>query len=174
MLENKSNQNIIIFLLVFFSLIFFFFKIDIKLIMIPIELKYDTILGILGNLMIAVYIASVISKKQKNDELKIDNCFKELNHLLCLLNELRTHIMDEQEENKLDDIKIRYMSLISLQIELVKKYKFIPKHFNDKLAEHYRNLDKSLTSENTICHEDYKHSSLQLERVILNIKSNIL
>lgn len=116
-----------------------------------------------------------ILKTKNNNELKIDNCFKELDHLLCLINELRDCISKfKSKKEELEDIKIRYLSLISLQIQLVKNYTFISKEFNDKLDEHYRGLDKSLTGDNDIDCEKYKYFSLQLEKTILNVKSKIL
>lgn len=131
-------------------------------------------------MLIALYIASIITKKQKNQELRIDNCFKELDCLLNLINELRSSLNDNSNstndsgilQTKEDDIR-RYLSLISLQIELIKKYEFISHDFKDKLFAEYYIFDGHLTGSDEINFE-YKHSALQLERIILNIKSNIL
>lgn len=173
----KNSLNFLLVFLIFFLVLVFVFKsdihIDINFKLIPIEFKYDTILNILGNFAIAMYIASIISKKQKNQELKIDNCFKELNSLLDLFKELRFSINDN-DNNKLEDDLIRYLALISLQIQLIKKYNFISDLYKNKLDEQYYELNTYLTEVVDEINQDYKHSLLQLERTILNIKSNIL
>lgn len=172
----KNSLNFLLVFLIFFLVLVFVFKsdihIDINFKLVPVELKYDTILNILGNFAIAIYIASIISKKQKNQELKIDNCFKELNSLLDLFKELRSSI--NNNNNNLEDNLIRYLALISLQIQLIKKYNFISDLYKNKLDEQYYKLDTYLTEVVDEINQDYKHSLLQLERIILNIKSDIL
>ena len=68
-----------------------------------VSIKPDTLLLVGGNFAIAYWIASVINKKHKNNELKISNCFAELDSLLLLLNKLRIAIKDDNFD--IDDIK---------------------------------------------------------------------
>jgi hypothetical protein len=166
--------NFILITTIYIIVLVFVFKstIHIDLEMIPLELKYDTIINILGNFAIAIYIASIISKKQKNQELKIDNCFKELDSLLDLFSKLRNSIM--LNNNTLEDDLIRYLALISLQIQLINKYNFISEVYKDKLNQEYYKLNTYLTEEVDEINKNYKHPLLQLEKIILNIKSNIL
>ena len=135
-------------------------------------MKIDSLIMILGNFGIAFYIAHVINKKNKNEELKIDNCFQELDHLLKLISELRCEIQSSKEET-LNDALIRFTSLIMLQIELIGKYDFINLSHKTKLTTQYSKLDIELTGDNEI-DVNYKQSLLQLERTVLNIKSDIL
>ena len=93
--------------------------------------------------------------------------------MLDLFKELRFSINDN-DNNKLEDDLIRYLALISLQIQLIKKYNFISDLYKNKLDEQYYELNTYLTEVVDEINQDYKHSLLQLERTILNIKSNIL
>lgn len=165
--------SVLIFLVLSVLIFFFYTDFTSSLKLVPIELKYDTLFNFVGNLFIAMYIASVIAKKQKNVELKIDNCFKELDSLLDLLKELRNFVIANNTDN-LEDNLIRYLALISLQIQLVKKYNFIIQSSKDKLDEQYYELNTYLTEEVNEINQEYKYSLLQLEKTILNIKSNIL
>lgn len=87
-----------------------------------LDIKIDTIVLVLGNLAIAVYIAAVLNKNHRNHELKIDNCFKELVSLEALIKELR-----ECKSTKIqnDNFLNRISSLTRLQIDLISKYPFI-------------------------------------------------
>lgn len=136
-----------------------------------LSIKFDTILMVIGNFAIAFYIASAINKRLKNEELQINNCFKELDFLQNLLSEIRKSVFDNNTETQ-DNIT-RLMSLIVLQIELIKKYDYIGQIHKDRLFDQYYNLNKNLTDSDTI-DQNYKMSLLQLEREILNIKSSIL
>jgi len=135
-----------------------------------VSLKPDTLLLVGGNFAIAYWIASVINKKHKNNELKISNCFAELDSLLLLLNKLRIAIKDDNFD---DDYSFRSMSIINLQIDLIKQYPFIEEEHKDALFEDYQKLNKSLTGETTI-NDNYKIVLLKLEKRILVIKSQIL
>lgn len=130
--------------------------------------KGDSFIIIIGNLLIAVYIASVINKKHKNEELKIEACFKELITLDEYVRELRetTKIQD-------DSLLNRYPSLMRLTIELVSKYNFINNEDIDKLTSLMSILDSELTGDN-IVNENYKNTLLQIEKRIIVTKSNIL
>jgi len=135
-----------------------------------ISIKPDTLLLVGGNFVIAYWISSIINKKHKNNELKISNCFEELDSLLLLLNELRTTIKNDNFD---DDYSFRSMSIINLQIDLIKQYSFINKEHMDALFEDYKKLNISLTGESEI-NDNYKISLLNLEKKILVIKSQIL
>ena len=171
-------------------LLVFLLVTDFKLEIIgePLSFRLDSIILVFGNLFIAIYIASVINKKHKNNELRIDTCFNELENLSVLLIELRSKIEKTMKANfvfnlqitsneikldKLEDHLIRYTSLISLQIELINKYEFVCNDYKERLKSLYYNLQKELTSEDTI-HQNYKRTILQIEKTILNIKSEIL
>jgi len=137
---------------------------------ISVNIKADTIILVLGNLAIAVYIASVLNKKYKNNELKLENCFKELISLEELLQTLRTI------DNTLiqdDYILNRHTSLIRLQVSLISKYIFIDKKDIEKLLQYTSKLDEELTGDSVI-DNNYKNTILQFEKRILVIKSNIL
>lgn len=138
---------------------------------IDLHVRFDTVLLILGNFAIAYYIAVQINKKHKNEELIKDNCFKELDFLLESLDKLRTTIA--KKDNDLEDFLVRFDSLASLQIELIKKYNFISDQSKKQLSDYFYELSKHLT-DSDIIDEDYKISLLRLEETILNIKSNIL
>jgi len=135
-----------------------------------VTIKLDTFLIVLGNFGIAYWIASVINKKHKTDELKIHSCFEELNNLEKLISNLRETIKKEKHD---DEYINRIKSLINLQIDLVSKYKFIQNEHIIKLKEEYRTLDYMLTGENQI-QENYKLSLLSIEKKALVIKSEIL
>jgi len=135
-----------------------------------VTIKPDTFLIVLGNFGIAYWIASVINKKHKTDELKIHSCFEELNNLEKLISNLRETIKKEKHD---DEYINRVKSLINLQIDLVSKYKFIQNEHIIKLKEEYRTLDYMLTGENQI-QENYKLSLLSIEKKALVIKSEIL
>ena len=168
--QEHDFKNKLVFILVLFILSFFLFKVELK-----INIKCDmlnTLLSIGGNFIIALYIASVITKKQKDNELKINNCFQELDNLIKIIDKLR-HSIKKNNVSTLDDDIIRYSSLISLQIQLINKYEYVKKEHKDNLLRHYGCLDKDLSQENNI-NDHYKMSLLQLERQILNIKSSIL
>lgn len=135
-----------------------------------ISIKPDTLLLVAGNFAIAYWISSIINKKHKNNELKISNCFDELDSLLELLNDLRITLKDNKFD---DDYSFRSMSLINLQIDLVNQYSFIEKKHMDTLLEEYQKLDKFLTGQSDI-NDKYKLSLLNLEKRILVIKSQIL
>ena len=137
---------------------------------ISLKIKADTIILVLGNLAIAVYIASVLNKKHKNHELKLENCFKELISLEKLLQTLRTidntRIQDDYVLN-------RHTSLIRLQVRLISKYTFINKQDIEKLLQYTSKLDEELTG-GSVVDSNYKNIILQFEKRILVIKSNIL
>lgn len=137
---------------------------------ISLNIKADTIILVLGNLAIAVYIASVLNKKYKNHELKLENCFKELISLEELLQTLRTI------DNTLiqdDYILNRHTSLIRLQVSLISKYTFINEKDIEKLLQYTSKLDEELTG-GSVVDSNYKNTILQFEKRILVIKSNIL
>lgn len=164
-----NNFYFLISLIPSFLLVFFFFT-DVNF-SFSTSLKFDSILIVLGNFLIAIFIASVINKEHKNVELKIDNCFKELDSLLTLFNELRQII----NENKfLEDNIIRYDGLISLQIQLIKKYNFVPLEYIEKLDKEYYQLNTFLTEEDNKIDDKYKYALLNMEYYVLNIKSCIL
>lgn len=135
-----------------------------------VTIKPNTFLIVLGNFGIAYWIASVINKKHKTDELKIHSCFEELNNLEKLISNLRETIKKEKHD---DEYINRVKSLINLQIDLVSKYEFIQNEHIIKLKEEYRTLDYMLTGENQI-QENYKLSLLSIEKKALVIKSEIL
>lgn len=132
--------------------------------------KLDTLLLIMGNFGIAYWISTVINKKHKDNELKIDNCFEELDNLLKLIIELRD-IINTDKFN--DDHSYRLMSLLNLQIDLIGKYSFIDKKHQNELTKEYKKLDDKLTGSNTI-DSNYKLPLLSIEKRILVIKSEIL
>jgi|GEM_PF-6226219 len=137
---------------------------------IIIDIKADTIILVLGNLAIAVYIASILNKGHRNYELKVENCFKELMSLEEYLKTLR------EMSNKLlkDDYTLnRHSSLINLQISLISKYSFINKTDINKLKEYYLQLNIELTGKDTV-DQNYRNTILQFEKRILVIKSSIL
>ena len=138
---------------------------------ITINAKIDTFALIFGNFLIAYFIAAAITKKHKDTELKITNCFKELDYLLNLVYALRTEI--KANNDTLEDFIVRFDSLSSLQIELIKKYSFINSNSKRKLSDEHYKLSKSLTDDSTI-NDDYKIYLLRIEEIVLNIKSNIL
>lgn len=138
---------------------------------ITLNAKIDSFIILFGNFIIVYFIASSINKKHKNEELKIDNCFQELDSLLILLSDLRTAIKDNTDD--LEDFIIRFDSLLSLQIELIKKYSFINDSDKEKLSDYYYALSNHLTGEDTV-DENYKISLLRIEETVLNIKSDIL
>lgn len=137
---------------------------------ITLNAKIDSFIIVLGNLIVASFIAFAITKRHKNEELKINNCFKELDYLLELLVILRTKI--NENEDMIDNIT-RFDSLISLQIQLIKKYSFINEKYNEELSDEYYKLNISLTDSDTI-DDNYKMALLRIEEIILNIKSDIL
>lgn len=165
--ENILNIIIIIFLLtiLFFGFYDLYIKYDLN-----ISIKLDTILIVTANLLIAYWISSIINKKHKNEELKVSNCFKELEYISDLVIELREVI---KKKNLEEDNSNRFMSLLNLQIDLINKYKFINDEHKNKLTYLYQKLDIELTSENNI-NEEYKHTLLFIEKRILVIKSDIL
>lgn len=137
---------------------------------ISLNVKADTFLLVLGNFTVAIYIASVLNKEHKKNELKIENCFKELLSLEKLIDSLRT----------LDDIPLqddyalnRYTSLIRLQISLISKYPFVNEEDIKKLDDYMSSLDEELTGKEVI-NQNYKNTIVQFEKRILVIKSNIL
>lgn len=137
---------------------------------IKVDFKIDTFVLVLGNFAIAVYITSVLNKKSKAYELKIENCFKELVALEQYLSTLReidnTHLQDDYLLN-------RHSSLINLQISLISKYSFIKKEDIEKLKKYYFRLEEELTGSSTV-NQNYKNTILQFEKRILVIKSSIL
>lgn len=149
---------------------FFFFVLIliVNIFDISFNLKIDSLVMVLGNFTIAYYIAKKITKSQKTEELKINNCFKELDYLQQLITELKNGIKTKCEH----DIT-RGISLIMLQIELIKNYSFVPYEIQEKIFNQFKLLEKQLTGEDTI-DEGYMFSILQIERTILNIKSKIL
>ena len=136
---------------------------------LDLNIKADTILLVLGNFLIAVYIAGVLNKKHKNYELKIESCYKELDRLEDYLNVLRE--MPSLIQN--EDIINRQSSLVNLQISLISKYSFIKDGHIIKLKNYYTSLDKELSG-NSIIDQNYKNTILQFEKRILVIKSDIL
>ena len=116
------------------------------------SIKPDTFLLVFGNFGIAYWIASVINKKHKNDELKVNSFFEELDGLFELISDLRKTI-NENEFN--DDYSYRSMSLINLQIDLISKYEFIEREESKELITKYAELDKMLTGNNEI-NQEYK------------------
>jgi len=140
------------------------------------SIKLDSFILIFGNFLIAYYITSILSKKNKNEELLVSSCFTELDYLLQLIEELRSNLNNtEITENEAlqEDILNRYTSLLILQSALIEKYKFIDNHSNEKLKNQVISLEILLTDEETP-NPDYKFQLLQVERTILNIKSEIL
>jgi len=162
------NKNFIDDLLEYEVCFFFFIIIFIIIVFnISFNVRLDSIILVLGNFAIAYYIAKKITKLQKTEELKITNCFKELDYLQKLIAELKNEI--SKKERDLD----RIISLIMLQIELIKNYNFISEKSQNKIFAQFIHLEKQLTGENDI-DEGYKFSLLQIERSILRIKSEIL
>lgn len=135
-----------------------------------IPIKADTFVLVLGNILIALWISIIINKKQKSDELKVSNCFEELENLSNLILELRKLVSDNEFT---EDSSNRIMSLINLQIDLIKKYDFIDEENIEKLKKYYKDLDANLTNQNTI-DDNYKYPLLLLEKKIYVIKSQIL
>lgn len=133
--------------------------------------KSDSFLIVFGNLAIAIYIATIINKKNKNEELKIDSCFKEIDQLLKLIKLLRRSVNKDYQIS--DDSSFRLMSLISLQIDLIKNYNFINNDHLDKLDQYYRELDQNITGSDIVS-EVYLQTLLQIEKRLLVIKSDIL
>jgi hypothetical protein len=159
--------------------IFFIFLIAILALLISnhisitATIKLDTIILVSGNFMIALFIAYYIGRKNKNQELIIDNCFEELNYLLTLVDELRVEIQKEPRCSFFEDKVTRFIALAMLQIQLIKKYDLVVEYDKNELDEKFSNLDKSLTGESNI-DENIAFHLLQIESRILNIKSNIL
>ncbi len=135
-----------------------------------VPIKPDTFLLVLGNLGIAYYISTIINKEHKDNELKVSNCFKELDSLLELVSELRQAITDNKFN---DDFASRSMSLISLQISLIKRYLYIEDIHIDKLLSYYKKLNTMLTDSDEI-DLNYKHQLLAIEKKVFVIKSEIL
>ncbi len=135
--------------------------------------KIDSFVIVFGNFLIAYFISISITKNLKNEELKINNCFKELDDLLDLISDLRENMLTEKNKALLEDKIIRFDSILSLQIELIKKYQFISNLHKEKLASNYYTLSKHLTNEDKV-NPSYKKPLLHLEEVVLNIKSDIL
>jgi len=166
MIKNEHIQNFIVILPIILMVIFLNLGINLNF---DMNIKIDTIILVIGNLLIAVYIASVLNKRHKNYELKIENCYKELDRLedyLKTLREMPTLIPDEGIIN-------RHSSLVNLQISLITKYSFIKKEHIDKLKKYYSDLDKELSGSNSI-DINYKNTILLFEKRILVIKSDIL
>ena len=137
---------------------------------ITFNAKIDSLIIVFGNLIVASFIAFAITKRHKNEELKIGNCFKELDNLLELLAMLRTKIA--KNKDLIDNIT-RFDSLTSLQIQLIKKYSFINEKYKEELSDEYYKLNISLT-DSDIINDNYKMALLRIEEIILNIKSDIL
>jgi len=137
-----------------------------------VAIKPDTILILLGNFAIAYYIASIINQKIKKEELVIGNSFEELDYLMKLIIELRDTLQDTNKINI--DTSARYISLINLQIDLIKKYSFIEDNHIKKLKQFHSKLDKYLTEDENNINMDYKKQLLFMEKRILVIKSEIL
>lgn len=132
--------------------------------------KSDSFLIVVGNFLIAYYIAQIINKKHKNEELKIHSCFNEIDQLLKLIKDLKKAI----KKNKIkDDDSTRFMTLILLQIDLISNYKFVKNVHTDKLMEYYNKLDNTITGTDTVL-EEYQFYLLQIEKKVLVIKSDIL
>lgn len=159
--ELFKYESCIFIVVILFSLLYFKFDLTVKV---------DTVLTVLGNLAIAYFIAKKITKSLKTEELKISNCFKELDYLQSFINDLRN---DLNKNGTSADIN-RMTSLIMLQIELIKKYFFISEQSKEKIFKQFQHLEKQLTEDENKLDERYKFSLLQIERTILNIKSNIL
>ena len=121
-------------------------------------------------LYLAYWIASVINKKHKSDELKVNSSFEELDSLLAFISELRKTIDEDKFD---DDYSYRAMSLINLQISLICKYPFIETQDKEKLISKYAKLNVMLTDNNEIDME-YKRILLAIEKRVLVIKSVIL
>lgn len=123
--------------------LFFIFLISILAILISNHisitstLKLDTIVLVIGNFVIALFIAYYIGRKNKNQELIIDNCFQELNYLLELINELRYEIQKEEKCNFFEDKSIRFIALAMLQIQLIKNYDFILESDKNELDDKF-------------------------------------
>ncbi|HIP35938.1 MAG TPA: hypothetical protein EYG85_03695 [Crocinitomix sp.] len=134
------------------------------------SIKPDTFLLVFGNFGIAYWIASVINKKHKNDELKVNSFFEELDSLLELISDLRKTINQDKFD---DDYSYRSMSLINLQIDLIFKYEFIECKDTEELITKYAELNTMLTGNDKIDVE-YKRILIAIEKRILVIKSEIL
>lgn len=167
--KNKVYDKILPILPAIITAILITSDFDIK---IDTSVKADTILLILGNFAIAYYIAVQINKKHKNEELIKDNCFKEIDFLLESFEALREAVKKSSDDD-LDDFIVRFDSLTSLQIDLIKKYNFISHTHKEQLSDHFYKLNKYLTDENSI-HQNYKIELLRLEETLLNIKNSIL
>ena len=146
---------------------------DIDISMLP---KIDTILLIFGNFAIAYYISVQINKKHKNEDQLKENCFKELDYILDLISDFRDKVeeIDEDTYTATEDVIVRFDSILSLQIELLKKYSFIDTKLNEQLFKHYYALNRYITENTNTIHKDYKIALLRLEETIINIKSSIL
>jgi len=172
MLERSPSHISVGYLTAFITAIFMAILLVLLCIKINSEvaIKPDTLLLVAGNFAIAYWISSIINKKHKNNELKISNCFDELDSLLVLINRLRETIKNEEFD---DDYSLRSMSLINLQIDLIKQYPFIEDENTNTLFNEYEKLNTYLTGSTNI-DDNYKHALLALEKRILVIKSQIL
>ena len=173
--EKVLEKRLVIYqiLIILLVPILFFISSNIS---IQHSIKLDSFILVFGNFLIAYYITSILSKKNKNEELLVSSCFTELDYLLQLIEELRTNLNDETVTTKevyLEDILNRYTSLLILQSALIEKYNFIDNSSNEKLKTQLVKLEVLLTAEDKP-DEDYKFQLLQVERTILNIKSEIL
>jgi hypothetical protein len=137
-----------------------------------INISANTYFVVISNFILAAGILTMINKKQKDNELKISNCFKELDSLHLLITDLRTTLKVPNDFDS-DDLT-RYMALINLQIYLIKNYKkFIEEEHLIKLTSYYTDLNNKLTGSNTV-DDNYKYPLLLIEKRILVIKSKIL
>lgn len=167
MINRNTIDNIIAISPVALYAIFVGLGIDLN---ITLDIKLDTIVLVLGNLAIALFITAVLSRRHKNQELKIENCFKELVSFEELIKELR-EIDNTLMQN--DSFLNRITSLTRLQIELISKYPFIQENDIQTLKKWSSQLDKELTGSQTV-DQNYKNTIVQIEKRILVIKSNIL
>lgn len=167
MLFNKIFKIILIFTILISS-----FIISIACLNFRFHITGDTVIQVLGNVLIAYYITNLITKKQKTEELNINRCFIELDNLTQLTNDIR-NILDKKL-NINDDFKqiLRLFSLLSLQIELIKKYTFISEESKNNLGSFYNTLNDMVTGDEL--NEEYDLILLKIEQKVLVIKSSIL
>ncbi len=92
---NKLVSFLVALIPAFLMAIFFGLGIDLN-----VSFKADTVLILLGNFLIAYYIASIINTKNKYEELTIDRAFKEIEYLEDFLQVLLKENIQEYEINK--------------------------------------------------------------------------
>lgn len=160
----------------------FFFLSSLLIIMfidktnIEMTYKLDTVIIVVGNILIAVGVTNFLTQKNKKNEIGLDHCIKDISEILVLLKEIKIETSTLESVPPFETTKeiLSKISILEQLILMLENHTSLVREDDlKKVIEIQMELESVFTEKKEI-QNNWFDTVLKLQRHLLLMKSNIV